>query len=137
MTLEAHPVKLADVMSRREKLLQAMSADPPDVKLMIEAMLDGVTRVEFVVGRNYRILTFGSRRIAPAPIGDDSKPVDVIEFLSGMAGRQMMESGFVQEIEGVYRGRLPQRPVLPHVFRAPNGLDAVLADMDLLAWERA
>ena len=106
-----------------------------DAPTILKLLNDG-PRTEFAIGSNYRIAVIAAPIAQREP--ETPEPTDTmgeaLTKLTGVDSAEVSRDASLIEIRGTYRGRATT-PGLPHVFRMPNGETALLADMDLVAWE--
>lgn len=129
------PARLAVAERLGPKLREAMRR--LDAQGIVDVLTDpSVERVEFAVGKNYRLAIMGAPPVrvdVEIPEPTDSV-TDAITKLTGFDHNATAAEAAVLTIRATYRGRMTT-PGLPHAFRMPNGQMAMLADMDVLAWE--
>lgn len=101
----------------------------------INEIVNGVPKLRFVPGGFYALCVFGAPP-APPREGVVERADQALGKLMGVDAVDTIEQSAVITLRGTYKGRSPDM-LRPHVFRAPNGQDIVLGDMDILAWEKA
>lgn len=133
MRLAPDPERLAYAEANREPMAEAIrKLDLPAIR----RITDGAPRLRFTVGGYYSLCVFGAPP-APARQGEVERVDQAIGKLIGADPIDTIEQSGVVTLRGTYKGRRTDMVMKPHVFRAPNGQDIVLADMDVLAWSRA
>lgn len=135
--MNVDPERLAKALDYAAALRAAAAAlDSAKMKKLL--LDDSIERVNFDVGRQYRLAVVGApTERTPVMVPE---PTDTIRAAIGkMQGVDAMatsEAAVPAEIIGTYRGRAPMPASgFPHVFRLASGVDAMLGDMDVLAWE--
>lgn len=130
------PAKVEIVRERGERMKRAIvELDAPAIaKLLLDPEVE---RVEFEVGRQYRLAVLGAppvdhERSVPEP---DDAVSTALKKLTGFDHEATVRDAGVVELRATYRGRLPSVG-FPHSFRMLDGRMAMFADMDLIAWER-
>lgn len=130
------PVKLERAQRLGARMREAVRK--MDVPAIVKTGTDPeIEIVDFIIGKNYRLATIGSVPVQvekSIPEASDTVPV-AIGKLTGMDAAATMDGAGLLEFRATYAGRLPQSPMFPHVFRMMNGRHAVVADMDIVAWE--
>ena len=134
--MNVDPERLAKAVEHAAAMRAAIAK--LDSRAMQKLLLDpNIERVHFEPGKRYRVAMLGSPPIDrrdPEP----PRPTDTIrqgvDRMTGFDALATSEASGQIEISGTYRGRT-MTVGNPHVFRLPNGEDALLGDMDVLAWE--